>query len=129
MCMEDVEIGRRVIGADGSTSIPNNVATLLLQGNAHRFALLISRPMAANLTIGFGRQPSIIGDGITLGPSSTTVKLTLQEMGEIICRPIYVIQNSGGTSLIGWLESSLYEGMKIEKPTDRTTPIHVKPST
>ena len=109
MCLEDVKIGRASPGSSGSASISSGAASLLLQGNARRFSLVLSPPLGHAVTIGFGRVPSGTGDGLLLNSNSSPIMLTLQDVGQVITLPLYAILDAAGPLLVGFVEGVLDE--------------------
>ena len=88
MCMEDVLLGRSTISADRTISVALT-PQLILEASLDRYCVIISPPLAGQVTIGFDPNHVVSGGGIVLASGADPLVLTIQEHGDIVRRAIY----------------------------------------
>ena len=105
MCMEDVRIGGATISADKTISVANT-PQLIVESSLDRYCLIISPPLAGQVTIGFDANHVASGSGIVLASGADPLVLTIQEHGDIVRRAFFAAVDTPPRN-IGIMYSSL----------------------
>lgn len=114
MCMEDVRIGRSTVSADASPSI-GTTATELVSASLDRYCLIISPPIAGQVTIGFDPNHVASGVGIVLASGADPLVLTIQEHGDMVRRAWYAAVDTGTRSVgVSWSSLQVVKDGKVQ---------------
>jgi hypothetical protein len=105
MCMEDVLIGRKTISAD-VTVVVDATPKMLVAASLDRYCLIISPPLAGQVTIGFDANHVTSGSGIVIPSGADPLVLTIQEHGDIVRRAIFAAVDAPPRN-VGVMYSSL----------------------
>jgi hypothetical protein len=92
--MEDVLIGRDTNSGDRIVVV-STTATMLLEASMFRYCVIISPPLAGQVSIGFDPNHVVSGGGIILPSGADPLVLTIQEHGDIVRRAIYAAVDAG----------------------------------
>jgi hypothetical protein len=104
--MEDVRLGRKTRGNDGTVALTAG-STNALPFNLKRFSLILSAPVSGRYSVGFG-VTAVLDSGLTLQAGGPPVVLGVKDHGAFVTDVINVIHSVGGVSA-GFHEESLME--------------------
>ena len=106
MCKEDVRLARKAGGYSYTRSVAQS-AVSLVDTDRNRYALVISAPLAGNLLLSWGEQPTTAA-GVVIPAGAGPLVLDIQHHGALVTEQVWAIMDAG-TVNIGVAVSSLSE--------------------
>jgi hypothetical protein len=94
VCMEDINIGRRTYAAQWDL-LAGTVVQQAVPGDDKRIAIVFTPPDSATVSFGLNRG-MISGQGITLALNGFPFAMSIDQYGDLVRRPWFVIGSSGG---------------------------------
>lgn len=106
MCMEDVRIGRKTMSRQHDFTA-TTTSQPLISGSDDRYAMILTAPLVGHVTYSL-ENPAVLGNGINLGVGDGAITISIQEHGDIVRRPWFIISDQAAAP-IAVLSSHLLE--------------------